>query len=92
MSPWWRRVASEIGGEGKSLLRSLQWERVGTLERRGEEEYLGKEVSIKEFVDKEQKTQGVQESRSSRVQESGVQGQVLVNKVFQESGAREQRA
>ena len=43
------------------------------MERRGEEEYLGKEVSIKEFVDKEQKTPGVQECRSSRVQESGVQ-------------------
>ena len=48
----------------------------GTLERKGEGEYLGKEVSIKEFGDKEQKTPGVQEFRSSGVQEfrsSGVQ-------------------
>ena len=39
----------------------------GTLERKGEGEYLGKEVSIKEFGDKEDKDKempGVQETRS----------------------------
>ena len=41
----------------------------GTLERKGEGEYLGKEVSIMELGDKEQKTPGVQEFRSSGVQE-----------------------
>ena len=42
-------------------------DRNGTLQRKGEGEYLGKEVSIKEFGDKEDEDKempGVQETRS----------------------------
>ena len=47
----------------------------GTLERKGEGEYLGKEVSIKEFGDKE-----YEDTRSSGDQELGVRGQGVVDK------------
>ena len=60
----------------------------GTLERKGEGEYLGKEVSIMELGDKEQKTPGVQEFRSSGVQESRSSGV----QEFRSSGVEEFRS
>ena len=68
----------------------------GTLERKGEGEYLGKEDSIMELGDKEQKTSGIQEFRSSGVQEfrrSGVQEfRSSGVQEFKSSGVREFRS